>query len=271
VNSLFAAWGALGWKPLAGVLLMPPVPLLALLLLGLWLRRRRLLPGLLLITLALAGLWLAECRVTGDWLQAHWLRPPPTLNPADFAATKRTLAARRSVVLVLGGGLEVYAPEYGEADLSDRSHQRLSYGLWLGRKLDLPVMFAGGIGRAQRADVVEATVAARVAEREQGRALRWLETQSADTRGNARASLPILAREGLTDVLLVTHTWHMPRALRAFQEAADLSGAKLRFLPAPVGAAASSDAALLDWLPSNDGHRLVREVVHEVLGLLAGA
>ena len=271
MNSLFAAWGALGWKPLAGVLLMPPVPLLALLLLGLWLRRRQLLPGVLLISLAMAGLWLAECRVSGDWLQAHWLRPPPALDAADLAATKRTLAARHSVVLVLGGGLEVYAPEYGEADLSDHSHRRLSYALWLGRRLELPVMFSGGAGRSQRAELAEATVAARVAEREQGRVLRWLETTSADTRGNARASLPMLAREGLTDVLLVTHAWHMPRALRAFEEAAALSGAKLRFVPAPVGAAASSDAPLLDWFPSNDGHRLVRDVVHELLGLLAGA
>ena len=271
MNSLFAAWGTLGWKPVIGVLLLPPIPLLALLMLGLWWRHRRPLTGLLLIGLGCAGLWFSQCRVTGDWLQAHWLRPPPVVTPAQWPALKRSLGGRRTAVVVLGGGIEVHAPEYGEPGLSDRSRQRLAYGLWLGKRLELPVLFSGGVGRAQRADVAEAQVAARVAERDMGRSLRWLEGQSADTRGNARASVALLAKEGVTELLLVTHAWHMPRALRAFREAAELGGSGLHITPMPVGTADSSDAPVLDWLPSNDGNRLVREVLHEALGLLAGA
>lgn len=274
MNSLFANLGALGWKPALSMLLLPPVPLLLLLLLGLWWRRRRTVSGSLLVVMSLLGLWFSQCRVSADWLEAHLLHPPAVLVPADLPALKRSLAGRRPVVLVLGGGADVYAPEFDGPMLSDHSLQRLHYGLWLARRLDAPVMFSGGVGRAQRSDspgTTEADTAARIAERDYGRPLRWLDNQSADTRGNARASLPVLSREGLSDVLLVTHRWHMPRALRAFQEAVEPAGLKLRFMAAPMGAAASSDARLLDWLPSNGGQAKVRNVLREWFGWIAGA
>jgi len=38
-----------------------------------------------------------------------------------------------------------------------------------------------------------------------------------------------------------------------------------------MGLAASDDAPLLQWLPSSDGYRRVRQALHEALGLLMGA
>ena len=42
---------------------------------------------------------------------------------------------------------------------------------------------------------------------------------SLDTRDNARFGASLLARRGLSSVLLVTCTWHLPRAERLFRSA----------------------------------------------------
>ena len=46
---------------------------------------------------------------------------------------------------------------------------------------------------------------------------RWVEAKSADTWENARFSADILRAEGITSVYVVTHAWHMRRAVLAFQ------------------------------------------------------
>ena len=268
---MFSAFGAIDWKPFITALLLPPVPLLVLLVVGMVLRWRRPLAGLAVITVSLLLMWFSHCQATANWLERRWLRPPAALTPERLQTLRRSLAGQRPVVVVLGGGREVYSPEFGDASLSDQSLQRLLYAQWLSRRLDAPVLFSGGTGRDQRGDVAEATVAARVAERDLGRALRWTETQSRDTRGNARLSLPILAAHGATDVLLVTHAWHMPRALRAFDEAAGIGGLTMRLVPAPIASGDSSLRTGLLWMPTADGYRHVRAVLREFMALAAGA
>ena len=49
---------------------------------------------------------------------------------------------------------------------------------------------------------------------------RWVEAKSVDTWENARFSADILRAEGITSVYVVTHAWHMRRAILAFQESA---------------------------------------------------
>ena len=269
---MLAAFGAQDWKPVLAALLLPPVSLLLLLLAGLGLRAgRRPIIGLVLVLVSLLGLWFAHCRVTADWMERRWIKPPPVLLPDHLTALKREMSGRKAAVLVLGGGRDAFAPEYGEPMLADRSLQRLHYGLWLARRMDLPVMVSGGVGHAQFKDVAEASVAARIAERDFGRSIRWQEGQSADTRGNARLSVPMLANQGVTDIVLVTHRWHMPRAMRAFEEAVALGGAKIRVTAAPMGAASSGDLQVLDWLPSAEGFTRVHENLREVLAWIAGA
>lgn len=269
---MLGALGALNLKPLITPLLLPPASLLMLMGVGFWLRAtRRPLWGAAVLTLAMVSLWFAHCRVTGDWIERRWLGAPSAIKPDDLPALRRDLRGGRAAVVVLGGGRDAYAPEYGEGNLTGRTLQRLQYGLWLSRRLDLPVLFSGGVGRAERGELTEAAVAARVAERDFGRPIRWLDSAAIDTRGNARHSLPLLTAHGIGQVLLVSHAWHLPRAQRAFQEAISLSGANLQIIPAPMDTATSSQLRLLDWLPSAEGYQKVRDSLREVLGLLAGA
>ena len=63
-------------------------------------------------------------------------------------------------------------------------------------------------------------VAAKIAADEFNRPIKWQEEDSRDTRENASRTLALLKPAGIDHIVLVTHGYHMPRALRAFTEAA---------------------------------------------------
>ena len=77
----------------------------------------------------------------------------------------------------------------------------------------------------------------------------------------------MLRPQGIKHVVLVTSGWHMPRALRAFREAAP----DMRIEPAPMGLAQRTEHRTLSWIPSSAGFVDVRNVLHELLGQLFGA
>jgi uncharacterized SAM-binding protein YcdF (DUF218 family) len=269
VNSLFILLGIEAWKPVVSALVLPPVPLLALLLVGarLMLPRRGL--GWLTITACVALLWLSTCTGAGHALAKIALRPGPALNVERIAELKSQLQAKRAVaVVVLGGGMEPFAPEYGVSSLNAWSLERLRYGLWLSRETGAPVAFSGGAGWAQPDAKPEAQIAAQIAAQEFGRPIRWVEDRSHDTRENAARSVALLKQSGVQHVVLVTHGWHMPRAVRAFEQSA--AGA-MRIEAAPMGLASHGESPLLAWLPSYQGYTLVHHVLHELLGLAVGA
>jgi len=80
--------------------------------------------------------------------------------------------------------------------------------------------------------------------------------------------MELLKSAGINHVVLVTHGYHMARALRAFREAA---GPAIQIDPAPMGLARGIDAPALEWLPSSNGFRDVRQLLRELAGLTAGA
>lgn len=272
MDSLFATLGLSGIKPLLAALALPPVPLLVLILIaGRMLASRRHVGGAVLLWFSVLALWFSCCAGVGSALERWILRPPPALSDSRIAAIRQESASRKPVVLILGGGREPLAPEYREAHLAPRSMQRLHYGLWLARQLNAPVMFSGGTGLAQVPGPAEADIAARIAQRDYGRRLRWVENASRDTRENASASLSMLEGQGVSDVILVTHDWHMPRAIRAFEEAAKRNKQPVQIIPAPMGMATTVDRPALDWLPTQEGFDQVRLVLREALGLLFGS
>jgi uncharacterized SAM-binding protein YcdF (DUF218 family) len=272
VNDLFVMLGIESWKPVLSNLLLPPVPLLLLSVVGarmiLWRRGW----GWLAVLAATMGLWLGACSAVGEWLQGALLSPPPALTIERIATLKRNMAARPAVaIVVLGGGRESTAPEYGVASLSAPSLERLRYGVWLGRQTGAPLMFSGGLGHGAQPGEPEADVAADIAATEFGRPLRWLETRSRDTRENAQYAVVQLRENTLEQVVLVTHGWHMPRALRALREASQHVGATWEIVPAPMGLAQGVERPVLRWMPSSEGFSLVRAVLREKIGWWLGA
>lgn len=266
-------WRAL--KPVLTALALAPVPWLALIAFASLRGGLRPATRRVLVLLSVAALWLTTTNGAADALATAAGLTASPLSAERLAAIAgleggRRGGAPRAVIVVLGGGREAWAPEYGAASLANESLQRLRYGLWLARRLQLPVAFAGGVGWAQAAGgaEAEADIAARIADADFGQPLRWIENRSRDTRENARLSIPMLRAAGIEHVLLVTHGWHMRRALRAFE--AEAAGG-LRVEAAPMGLTTVHDGPLLDWLPSAQGFTRFRQVSREALGLLVGA
>ena len=273
MNDLFVLLGMQSWKPVLTALALPPMPWLLLMLVGARLMFWRRSVSWLVLLIGAAGVWLSCTTAIGHWLERAVLKPPPALSPERIAEIKRigATAGNKVAIVVLGGGREAMAPEYGLANLNHLSLQRLHYGVWLSRQTDAPMLFSGGVGHAGAVGVSEAEIAARIAEKDYGRPLAWSETESRDTRENAARSVALLKPAAITDLVLVTHGFHMPRAQRAFQLEAQRAGTPMRVWPAPMGLAAPSERPVMQWLPTNEGFRKTRHALHELAGLLFGA
>ena len=269
VNSLFVVLGIESWKPMIAALLLPPVPLLLLTLVGarLLLPRRGL--GWLLIVVSVVLLWLSACTGAARAVAQLLLPPPPALSFDRVRELRVEVAARKPVaIVILGAGVEPFAPEYGVSSLQYPSLERLRYGLWLGRETGAPIAFSGGVGWGQSDAAPEARVAAKIAADEFGRPLKWIEEDSRDTRENASRTMALLKPAGIDHIVLVTHGYHMARAMRAFNEAA---GPDVRIEPAPMGLARKLESPVLEWMPSTRGFNEMRQVLRELVGKVAGA
>lgn len=272
VNDLLASLGLASWKPLLAVLALPPVPLLLLVLVGARLMFRQRGLAWALILLACTGLWLSATAAPGKFMRATVHPVPPALSAAAIAELKRgATKAPPTAIVVVGGGRRELSPEYGMANLTPISIERLRYGLWLARETGLPVAYSGGVGHGGRPGASEAEIAARIAEREFGRPLRWTEDRSRDTSENGLLTVPLLQAAGIRRIVLVTHDYHQRRAQRAFQRAALHTGVPLQIIAAPVGLAPPGPWEAGDFLPGRAGFADTQLMLHEWLGYLLGA
>lgn len=246
-------------KPLLTTLLLPPAGplLLALLGLGLLLMGRRRLGGAIVSLLGIATLWFLSCNAVGIGL-AHSLLPqhkPLNVQGAEMAGVQ--------AIVILGGGVLGQAPEYGKAQPSATTLERLRYGVWLARQTGKPLAFAGGVGWAAAGTSAppEAEVASHVLQEDYGLVPRWSDSRSRDTAENARSMAEAMRGDRIQRIALVTNAWHMPRSVAAFQKAG------FQVVPAPMDFATPRGRELMEWLPSTDGLVLSRAVLREWLAL----
>lgn len=227
-------------------LVLPPLVFLVPLLLALFALRGR-GSWRALAWLALAGLWLLSTPLVARWL-IEGLAPPFVEYQGDEA----------EAIVILAGGVVAGAREYGGVGIKHLSLERARYGAYLYRKWKKPILVSGG--DPMRYGVPEAVVIRDVLVREFRVPVKWIEVDSLNTHDNARLSAAILKQAGIGRAFLVTHAWHMPRALREFgHQGFDV-------LPAGIGYQ-SMDIRVSSFVPSAAALLSSYYACHEWLGM----
>ncbi|MGE3174028.1 MAG: YdcF family protein [Planctomycetota bacterium] len=231
----------------------PPGGCLVLLLAGLLLRRRWPRLGLGLQLAGLISLWLFSTPVfAGLLLGSLQTAPPlPATGPLPDAQAIVVLSAEAD-----GDGFE-----YGGGTVGSLTLRRMRYAAVLHHRTGLPVLTSGGRPGTGLPPMAE--LMARTLEAEFRVPVRWQEGRSADTWENAKYSAELLAADGIRRVLLVTHAWHLPRAIRSFEHHG------LTVVPAPTAFRGPCWVDALSLVPSASAVRDSALALHEWLGRLA--
>ena len=127
--------------------------------------------------------------------------------------------AAPQAVVILAGGRSLEFDAAGKviaARMGPNTSERVIEGMRIAREQKLPILVTSGTpdGLAP----AEAVVMRDVMVREFGVTPRWVEDQSRNTVENALFTAPILKRNGITSIILVTHGSHMRRARYLFEQ-----------------------------------------------------
>ena len=235
-------------------LILPPGALLFLGLLGLFFWRlafgRRLLAFSLLVML------LLSLPVTSDLLYRS-LETKPVIDP------ERIATEQPQAIVVLGGGRDLDALEYGGDTLSPRTLSRLRYAAKLAREHQLPVIPSAGNPGSQ--GVAGAVLARDLLTTEFAVPVMAIERRSNTTWENARYTAQLMKQLDIERIILVTDAGHMNRSLYAFER----NG--IHPIPAPMNFLSVSSNLVSPgerYLPSARALKESRDALHELLGLL---
>ena len=238
---------------IASALILPPGGNILLGIIGLAVWRRARLLALLLCMLSFGGLLVLSMPAVGNALLADLERFPARAPGAS-------VPSEVGAIVVLGGGIDTNAPEYGGETLSAGALQRVRYAARLHKETGLPIAASDGVVLREAA-TPGAKLMRDVLVEEFGVAVRWVEDTSRNTQENADNVTRMLAAEGIGAALIVTHALHMPRALEAFERAGMIVYA------APTGfKAGAGGRGVFDWLPSIEGLAESTRALHEQLG-----
>lgn len=239
----------LSWlKAMVKGLVLPPTGPLLVAFVGMGLLARRPRLGRALVLTGLLLLLLLSLPAVGVAL----LRLVDTSPPLDPAR-----AATAGAIVILGGGTRHDAPEYGGDTLDTLTLERVRYGARVARLTGLPVLVSGGSVDGRR---TEAAVMQKALADEYGVRVSWMEDRSRNTHENAVRSAEILRAAGIRRVVLVAHSFDMPRAT------AEFAAAGIETIAAPTGIPAEGAPSWPDFVPSVRALQESYYALYEVLG-----
>ncbi|MEQ1663681.1 MAG: YdcF family protein [Thiobacillus sp.] len=236
---------------LIAAVLMPPSSLVIVLALGLlaYRRRPRLAWGLILLSTATLAC-LSTALVSSRLLKSLEISPPISVAQLRHA----------QAIVVLSGGMRPAAAEYGRDALNSLSLERLRYAVHLHRISGLPLLLTGG--NPSGATLPEARILQHALRTDYGLHARWVEDASRTTWDNAHLSAPLLKADDIQHIALVTHAWHLRRAVPLFEAHG------LHVTPAGTQFSRTDIDGLLDFVPAPAGLRDSTFALHEWLGIL---
>lgn len=235
-------------------LVLPPGGniVLAVAALGLWRRLRAV--AVILMTISLVTLYLFSTPKLSDFLFESVESVHPRLPGA-------ALAENVGAIVVLAGGRNTNAREYGGETVSLPSLVRLRYAARLQRETGLPLLVSGG--RVYGIETTsESALMKDVLEKELYASVRWLEERSRTTAENAAYSAELLRKENIPAIVLITEAAHMPRSVEAFEK----QGITVHAAPTGHRSGRGEQVGILGWLPSSSALDKSRIALHELLG-----
>ena len=235
-------------------LLLPLASLLLLSIAGLFFLSTHKTFAMLLISASLTLLLLLSLPIVAKFL-ANTQEIYPALNNKMID----TFAA--DAIVVLGGGLKDPAPEYSQkVTLKAISLVRVRYAALLAQKTHLPLAVTGGKVLKQ-ASPSEAEIMTDVLQNEFKQKVTWKEDSSRNTAENAYYTHQLLSATGIKRIILVTHAFHMHRAVTQFQRQG------FEVLAAPTAfIGLSTRTTVFDFLPSSKALHNSTYIIHEVMG-----
>lgn len=239
-------------KKIVSALILPPTSLILLSFFSLWLSRKHPKSGRILATLSLTTLLILSLPITGNTL----LQSLETNSPISATQLKEIQA-----IVILGGGKNNEAPEFGNQDTVNRwTLQRLRYGAYLQQQTGKPILVTGGglFGERPEADAMAETL-----QRDFHAKDIWIEDQSKDTTENAAYSATILKKHGIERIAIISQAWHLPRAINLFEQQS------LKVYAAPTGYTHDDNEPLIRWLPKASALDKSATALKEYLGRLA--
>ncbi len=232
------------------LLAIPPMNMLVAACAGAAFHRRR--AGRVLLATGLVGLVVFGLPAVASCLMAileSGLAQPPAATGAGTP---------QAIVILSGDQQSVWVDGRLGWRVGAMTLEREAAGALLARQTHLPVLVSGGIvrdGAPSLADQMALSL-----QQDFLVPVRWREADSQDTWQNARDSAAILRAAGISRVYLVTHAWHMRRALVAFERAG------LQAIPAPVVIHANLNLTASAFVPSAHAWQESYYAMHELIG-----
>jgi uncharacterized SAM-binding protein YcdF (DUF218 family) len=233
----------------AAFLIIPPMNCLAAACLGAVLHRRRL--GRVLLAVGLGGLIVLAMPLVSGTLLSGLERGISTTPPEGDKPA--------AIVILSGDEADILEGGRATTMVGHLTLERERAGALLARRTGLPVLVTGGV--IEPGDPTLAAIMTQSLLQDFGVVATWKEEKSKDTWENAALSAAILRSAGIHSVYVVTHAWHMRRALIAFRAA---------------GIVATAAPVALDEPPRVAWHNLVPRVsswqasfyaMHEWIGI----
>jgi uncharacterized SAM-binding protein YcdF (DUF218 family) len=236
-------------KAVIKAIVLPPCGPLLVSLTGLAILRRRPRAGRLLAALGVLTLLALSLPVVA-WMLVRALYDGPVFEAAD--------ARTAQAIVILGGGIR-RAPELGGDTMNRLTLERIRFGARVARLTRLPVLVSGG---STYGNSKEAWLMRDALRDEFGVEVRWVEDASRTTAENATRTAGILRAQGITRVVLVTHSFDVPRAR------AEFATRGIETVTAATNMPASRVDSITDFLPSMSA---LQESYYALYELLANA
>jgi uncharacterized SAM-binding protein YcdF (DUF218 family) len=214
--------------------------------------------GSIVIVATLALLIALSLPRTGQQLMASLEAYATPLRAAGLDQAQKDAKA----IVVLASGRYANAPEFGADTVSRWTLERLRYGAYLHRRTKLPLLVSGGSVGGEK--ISEAELMQQALRQDYKLAANWQEKHSRNTFENALESAELLRAANIEHVILVTHGYHMRRAIWSFEQ----MGIKVTAAPTGLTTLGYRGRTVYAYMPSAQGLYLSSLALREHLGYL---